>query len=196
MRYNLSEIARLIEDRRTILPEHFSKRKVHREIIDNLLNAARWAPTHKLTQPWRFTVFMGQGLRTFGEFHADCYQRNTQPENFSQVKFDQLKNRPLLASAVIAVAMHRDPENRLPEIEELAAVAASVQNMSLLAAAYGLGFYWGTGGMTYSEDLKRFLELQPSDKVLGLIYVGYPDGEWPRRTARKPTAYFTKWVEQ
>jgi nitroreductase len=195
MRYNLSEISQLIEDRRTVLPEQFSERKVHREIIENLLNAARWAPTHKLTQPWRFTVFMGRGLSVFGQFHADTYKRITDPVKFSEIKFEKLKNRPLLASAVIAVAMHRDSENRLPEIEEIAAVSAAVQNMSLLAAAYGLGFYWGTGGMTYTDEMRSFLGHDVGDKVLGLIYLGYPEGNWPRKTPRKPIEYFTQWVE-
>jgi nitroreductase len=196
MRYNLSEIASLIEDRRTLQPEQFSGRKVHREIVEHLLNAARWAPTHKLTQPWHFTVFVEDGLRQFGEFHAGIYQQCTPPPKFNASKYEKLRTRPLLASVLIAVAMRRDSEMRVPEIEEIAAVSAAVQNMSLLATAYGLGLYWGTGGMTYSDEMKSFLQLKDADKVLGLLYVGYPAIDWPRKTPRKPIEYFAKWVDK
>ena len=58
MRHNLSEINEVIKDRRTIYPETYSDRKVHKEQIELLLNNALWAPTHGMTQPWRFKVFM------------------------------------------------------------------------------------------------------------------------------------------
>ena len=63
MKYNLSEITEVIKNRRTIYPEMYSTRKVHKEIIEDLLNNAIWAPTHGLTQPWRFTVFMEDSLK-------------------------------------------------------------------------------------------------------------------------------------
>ncbi|UTW62691.1 nitroreductase [bacterium SCSIO 12741] len=195
MRYNLSEITDVIEDRRTIFPEQFSKRKVHREIIEKLLNVARWAPTHKLTQPWKFSVFREEGLNRLSEFQSQTYSQITPEDKFSERKFLKLKERPLKSSAVIFVTMSPDPDRRVPEIEEIASVAAAVQNMSLLATAYGLGFYWSSGGLTYRDELKEFLNLEESDKVMGTIYVGYPDIDWPRKTPRKPIEYFTHWEE-
>ena len=54
MRFNLSEVTELIRERRTIVPEQFSDRKVHKEQLELILNNAQWAPTHGNTQPWRF----------------------------------------------------------------------------------------------------------------------------------------------
>jgi nitroreductase len=73
MRYNLSEITELIRNRRTIYPEQFSERKVHREQIELMLNNAQWAPTHGNTQPWRFIVFADAGREKLSDFLSGTY---------------------------------------------------------------------------------------------------------------------------
>ena len=193
MKYNVSEINDLIKDRRTIKPEDFGKRKVHRELIEVLLDNARWAPTHGMTQPWYFKVFMNEGLKQFGDAHAAMYKANP-GVIFNEKKFEKLKERPLLASAVIGICMRRQEIEKIPEQEEMAAVACAVQNMQLTATAYGLGAYWGSGGMTYTDEMKQFLGLTPKDKCLGFLYIGYPGVSWPKGQ-RRPIEYYTDWVD-
>ena len=48
-----------IRTRRAV--KEYDDRPISREWIEELLDAARWAPNHKLTHPWRFNVFMGEG---------------------------------------------------------------------------------------------------------------------------------------
>ena len=84
MRYNLSEITAVIKDRRTIYPEQFSDRRVHKEIIEQILNNAIWAPTHGMTQPWRFKIFTEESIETLGVFQADFYKEKNSGENFNQ----------------------------------------------------------------------------------------------------------------
>ncbi len=194
MRYNLSEIKALIEDRRTIAPEQFSKRKVIPEIIKELLDSAKWAPTHRFTQPWMFKVFVGEGIQTLADWQGETYQK-TAGDSFTQEKCDKLQSRPLLASAIIGICMKRDIEESDPMQEELASVAIAVQNMMLVAAAHGIGSYWGTGGLTYSQEIKQFLNLGENDLFMGFLYLGYPEGEWPKKTRRRPQEYFTEWIE-
>lgn len=193
MKYSLSELSEIIENRRTIFPEQFSDRKVQKEQVEKLINAAKWAPTHRLTQPWRFTVFMENGLKDFGEFHSNLYKAKKSAEEFSQMKFDKIRNRAAVSSAIIVVGVKKDPNQKVPFVEEIAATAAAVQNMSLMATAYGLAFYWGTGGMTFSDEMKSYVGLEQEDQVLGQLFLGYPAIEWPRKTPRKPIEYFTEW---
>ena len=195
MKYNLSEINEIIRNRRSIYPKHFSKRKVHKEMIETLLENARWAPTHGLTQPWSFKVFMDIGLNKLGKFHADTYKIKTPSNLFSIKKYDKLLSNSKQSSAVIAICMKRQEIEKIPEIEEIAAVACAVQNMHLTATAYGIAAYWGTGGLTYSDEMKVFLGLEVKDKCLGFFYVGYPDIEWPK-SQRQPIEYFTEWVSE
>ena len=197
MKYNLSEITAVIKDRRTIFPEMFSDRKVHREQIEAILNNAIWAPTHGLTQPWTFTVFSGDGLQKLSDFLSETYRKLTPAETFSETKFNKLKTRPLLAGAVIAVSLKRDEKSKIAELEEIEAVACAIQNMYLTCTAWGLGAFWSTPGVIYKPEMNAFLNLGEKDKCLALFYVGYPkpDLEWPK-SHRRPIEYYTTWVEE
>lgn len=189
MQYNLSEINEIIRNRRTIYPEQFSERKVHKEIILNLLENARWAPTHGMTQPWFFKIFFDEGKKKFVEFHSQNIDEKFNPE-----KFEKLKSRAERVSAIIAICMKRQPTEKIPEIEEVEAVACAVQNMFLTATAHGIAFYWGSGGLTYTDKMKIFLGLKDKDKCLGFIFLGYPAVK-PPMGQRKPMEYYTEWVE-
>ena len=195
MRFNLSEINELIRERRTIYPEQFSDRKVHREQIEVILNNAQWAPTHGNTQPWRFKVFTEEARETLGDFLAKTYLELTPKENQKDMKVAKLLNRPKMASVVIAVCMSRQPEEKILEIEEIEAVACAIQNMHLTCTAYGLGGFWSTPKLIYTPAMNEFLDLGEKDKCLGLFYIGYPSIEWPK-AHRKPLEYTTEWKTQ
>lgn len=193
MRHNLSEITAVIKDRRTIYPEFYSERKVHREQVELLLNSAIWAPTHGMTQPWRFQVFMEEGKDRLGAFMRELYLKKVPKEDQKEIKLNRTTDRPARASAVIAICMERQKEEKIPEIEEIEAVACAVQNMYLTCTAYGLGGFWSTPKLIYTDEMKKFLSLGEKDKCLGLFYVGYPANEWPKGQ-RKPIEYLTEWV--
>lgn len=195
MRYNLSEVIELIKDRRSIKPEAFSERPVHREIVESVLNSAIWAPTHGMTQPWRFKVFREAGLNKLGEAITDIYTRTTPESQFRQEKLDKLVARTNTVSVMIAVCMERDPKDHIPEIEEIEAVACSVQNMMLHCTAHGLGSFWSSPKLCYTDDMREYLKLGPNDRCLGLFYIGYPAGDWPK-SHRKPLEYVCEWVEE
>ncbi len=194
MKYNLSEILSLIKDRRTIYPEQYSDRKVHKEIIEDILNSAIWAPNHGKTEPWRFTVYMSEESRkSLSDFMASFYV-DVIGDNYNEMKYKKIKNRPLKSSVVIAINMTPDPKGRIPEIEEIQAVACAVQNMYLTATAYGIGGFWATPKLLNLPEANKFLELGEQDKCLGLFYLGYPEIDWPKGH-RKPLEYVTKWKE-
>ena len=195
MRFNLSEVNELIRSRRTIYPEQFSDRKVHKELLENILTNAQWATTHGNTQPWRFHVFMEEGLTTLSDFLGSTYLKITPKEVQNDMKLAKLIRRPLLASAVVAVSMKRQKENKILEIEEIEAVACAIQNMHLTCTAYGLGGFWSTPKLIYSSEMNNFLELDEIDKCLCLFYIGYPSIDWPT-AHRKPLEFNTKWINK
>jgi nitroreductase len=194
MRYNLSEITDIIKDRRTIYPEQYSERKVHREQIEKILQNATWAPTHGKTQPWRFKVFLDNGKTKLSDFMAHWYLNNVPHEQFNEKKLTNLRERPLQSSVVIAICMERQPEERISELDEILAVGCAVQNMHLTCTAYGLGAFWATPALIGTPELKNFLGLGEKDKCLGLFYIGYPAIEWPK-AHRKPIEYVTEWIQ-
>jgi len=193
MKYNLSEITELIRSRRTIFPEFYTDRIVHREQIELILNNALWAPTHGNTQPWHFDVFMSlESREKLSAALGKMYLENIPKEKQNDLKLAKLMARPLRSSVVIAVSMVRQKEQKIEEIEEIEAVACAIQNMFLTSTAYGLGAFWSTPKVIYSQDMNTFLQLNIQDKCLGLFYIGYTDQQWPK-SHRKPLEYQTKW---
>ena len=195
MRHNLSDTNELIRDRRTIGPEKYSSRKVHKEVVEEILRNGTWAPTHGMTQPWRFKVFIGKGIKRIGERLPIWYKNFIGEEKFSQKKFDKLEARGENCSVIIAVTMVPDSTGRIPEVEEIEAVACAVQNMYLTCTAHGIGALYSTPGFLYTEEVREFLNLEEGGRVLGLFYLGYPEGDWPK-SHRKPLEYVTEWIEE
>ena len=73
------DINELIRRRRAIYPKNYLPEKpVSREILEQLLENANWAPTHKLTEPWRFRVFHSENARRqLGAYLSEYYRQNT-----------------------------------------------------------------------------------------------------------------------
>ena len=191
--FDTDEFNRLIRARRSIQPVQFVPGQVIPDaVIEQLLENANWAPTHKRTEPWRFVVFSGAGLQKLADFQATLY-RERAGEKFQQAKYEKLAANPLRCSHVIAIGMKRHIE--VPEVEEIEAVACAVQNLHLSATAYGLGGYWGSGGITYLEEAKPFLGLGPADRLLGFFSLGYVQQQ-PGKNIRKPLAEKVSWVRE
>jgi nitroreductase len=185
-------INQVIRSRRSIFPPSYIEKEISRDIIDTILENANFAPTHRLTEPWRFTVFTGEGLQKLGDFMADVYKDNATPENFSQAKYDGTRAKSIKSAAVIAIVVELHPE-KVPEWEEVAATACAVQNMWLTATANGIGAYWSSPAET--ESLRSFLGLQENQKCVGFFYMGYHKlGEIPAR--RTPIEDKVTWVNQ
>jgi nitroreductase len=193
MKYNTEEFNHLVRHRRSVFPKQFdTASKVDDAIIEQVVENATWAPTHGKTEPWKFIVYTGNGLKKLADFQSELYKK-TAGERFKEMTYMNLQANPLRASHVIAICMKRDPSKKFPEVEEIAAVSCAVQNIYLTITAYGLGGYWTTGGITYNERAKPFFDLEEDDKLLGFFYIGKiaipsPDA------VRKPVSEKVVWV--
>ena len=187
------QVSDLIRKRRSIFPKTYNGRPISREVVEEVLENANWAPTHKMTEPWRFKVIVGDGLERLSLFLSNYYKNNTPEESFSEIKYGKLKNNPLKAACIIAICMKRDEQERLPEWEEIASVACAVQNMYLTCTAYGVGCYWSTPKPAL--EAHGFLGLGEGERCLGLFYMGYhdlPDIPGKRTPIEDKTAWITE----
>ena len=100
-----------------------------------------------------------------------------------------------LAPVVMAVCMARDPSGRIPEIEEVMAVACAVQNLHLSATAAGLAGMWSTPPLVYTEAIKPVLGLDGNERCLGFFFLGWPAQEPPPPRARAPLGEKVRWIE-
>ena len=163
----------LARSRRSVFPDQLEAGKnVSDDIIKEILVNATWAPDHGHAEPWRFTVFTGDGLKKLAAFQSELYKQEA-GENFKEATYIKLQQNPLKASHIIAVGMKRTTTKNIPEIEDIIAVACAIQNIYLSVTAYGLGGYLTTGGVTYKEKAKTFFGLGEEDKLLGFFYIGH-----------------------
>lgn len=176
------EVLEAIRNRRSI--GKVSSDVPDRSLIRQILEAGTWAPNHHLTEPWRFVVFEGEARKELGRVMGlVAAGREVEPVHM-EAAAAKAAGKPLRAPYVIAVAVEPSPVASTPEIEEVAAGAAAVQNMLLAADALGLAAIWRSGWIAFEPELREFLGLSTRAKVLGFVYVGYPAMAAPYRTRR------------
>ncbi|WP_439558984.1 nitroreductase family protein [Dyadobacter sp.] len=191
MEQSIQTINTIISTRRSIFPPSYIEKEIPDEVIQNILENANYAPTHKLTEPWRFVVFKGASLNKLAGFFSERYRTITPPESYSQARYDAAGEKVLKSGCVIAINVELHPE-KLPEWEEVASTACAVQNMWLTANAYGIGSYWSSPGVL--KELAAFMNLPEDQKCLGLFFMGYHDSpETPAR--RTPIENKVTWAE-
>lgn len=163
----------LIRNRRSIFPSMYNDTPIKMEVILQILENANWAPNHKKTEPWRFKIFQDESLHRLSTYLGDYYKTNTPAESFSEMKHKKTVGKPLKSACVIAICMYNDPTIKIPEWEEVAAVACAVQNMWLTCTSLGIGAYWSSPKSIIEAN--EFLSLSEYEKCLGLFYMGYTD---------------------
>ncbi len=171
-------ISKIIKTRRATPPRFLAKTEISKEIIQQLLENANWAPTHKNTEPWRFRVYTGEAKQKLAERIYSLLNERIKPgEQINAQKVDKftagLQNVPV----AIAIIFERDAAERIPEWEEIAAVSMAVQNMWITATGLGLGAFWSTP--QFLPLLNDILEIQPRQKLLGFFYIGEIAMEYP-----------------
>lgn len=172
----------VIRNRRTIKPPMMSDAPVGDADLEAILENANWAPTHGMTQPWRFRVYRGAARAALGDALAEMYVNDLPAEQQKEGKADKLREMPTRAPVVILVCMERQKIEKIRELEEIEAVACAVQNMHLTAAARGLGAFWSTPPILYLDAMNAYLGLGEKDRCLGIFYLGHPAeaDAWPK----------------
>jgi nitroreductase len=140
------------------------------ETLKVILEAAVRAPDHGRLCPWRMVVIEGEARKTLaGAMVAALREKN--PDSSSEL-LEREGAKALRAPLIVAVAARVRSNIKIPEIEQLFAVAAAAQNIMLAVHALGFGAMWKTGDAAYDEGVKVTIGLEPTDAVIGFIYIG------------------------
>lgn len=180
-----------IRTRRTVDLTKLRPDPIPRDVLEAILTAGTWAPTHGKREPWRFTVFTGDSRARLGELFAQAYAASSAQDHDSPAALDNQRARPAKASAWISLELHVPQPPKFPEWEEEAALACAAQNMLLAANAFGLVSKWASGLVMISPVTAAALG---APKLMGFIYLGYPTGETPD-SSRTPIAEKVVWAE-
>lgn len=171
--------AELIRSRRTV--HLFRTDPVPREVVERALDLARWAPNHRLTEPWRFYWLGPETAHALAQLNAELVEAERGPIAAAN-KLERWQAVP----GWIAVTCRRS-NNSLRAEEDYAACACAVQNLMLVLWSEGVGTKWTTGNVTRDPRFFELLEIDPAqERLVSLLWYGYP-AEVPS-TLRRPLA--------
>ncbi len=155
----MEAFADLIRSRRT--HKSFGPDPVAAEVVDELLELARWAPNHHRTNPWRF--------RVVGPVTLERLQEAAGPAEAPKLE----RARTLvLASCVLSGDLQQDEE-------DICATACAIYTVLLAAHARGLAGYWRTPRVLRTRAGRDVVGLPDGERFLGLIHLGSPRAEPP-----------------
>jgi nitroreductase len=154
------ELETAIRTRRT--HKAYGPQPVDRETLDELLDLARWAPNHHLTNPWRFRVLGPQALARL--------KAAAGPE--AAAKLDRA---PTLV--VVSVTRSDDP---VADEEDLCAAACAAYIVLLAAHGRGLAGYWRTPAVLRTPEGRAALQIGDGEHAIGLLHLG------PARQEQRP----------
>jgi nitroreductase len=148
------ELEEAIRSRRT--HKAFAPEPVAREILDELLELARWAPNHHLTNPWRFRVLGPSSL-------------NRLKEAAGPDAANKLDRAPTLVAA--SAMRSADP---VQDLEDVCAAACATYAVLLGAHARGLAGYWRTPAVLRTDAGCAAVGIGPDERFVALIHLGSP----------------------
>lgn len=140
------------------------------EDLDRILRAGVRGPDHGRLGPWRFVILEGPARDVLANAMVEALKRKLPDCTEAMVGAERAK--AARAPMVLVVAARVDPTHKVPEIEQVMAVAAGVQNMLLAASALGYGTMWKTGDAAYDPTVKAALGLDAADHIVSFLYLG------------------------
>jgi len=171
----MTSLSELVRARRTT--KVFGDEPLDRETIEELLELARWAPNHHLTNPWRFYVLGPQALARLKQAAG--------PDAAS--KLDR-------APTLIAVGAALGGDDPVSDEEDLLAAGVAAFLVLLGAEERGLASYWRTPAVLRGPAGRAALDVRAELHLIGLLHLG------PRRQdqpvpERAPVADVVSWLD-
>ncbi|MGF1471152.1 MAG: TIGR03668 family PPOX class F420-dependent oxidoreductase [Rubrobacteraceae bacterium] len=174
-------------------------KKVEDELVDQVLEAARWAPSPHGRQPWRFAVIRQEATRERlveamgGEWRSNLQMDGTDPEVVEK-RLEGSRRRLLEAPVLVLLCLYAENLDEYPDEDRqrseltmaVQSLGAAAQNALLAAYELGLDAGWMCAPLFCPEQVVEALKLDPKLVPHALLTLGYAEGDPPKRRARKP----------
>ncbi|GAC1394527.1 MAG: nitroreductase family protein [Ktedonobacteraceae bacterium] len=191
-----SDLATLLRNRRSV--RSYQQRPVTREQLEQILEAARWAPSPHGRQPWRFVVLTKQEAKLLladrmGETWQHNLEMDKQDAAIVTLRLEKSRQRILNAPAIVIPCLYLEdldhyPDEHRQEDEKTMAIqsiGAAIQNMLLMTYELGLDAGWMCAPLFCPEVVCDALNLDTRLIPQALITIGYAAAD-PKRRERLP----------
>jgi nitroreductase len=142
----------LIKTRRSI--RAFTDNVVADDLVNQVLEAGRFAPSGMNNQPWRFAVIRDKALKG--------------------MLSGLTRYSKIIQGADVLIAVFLDTETSYNHIKDVQAVGACIQNMLLAIHSLGLGGVWLGEILKSEKEFKILLEAPEPYELMAVIALGYP----------------------
>lgn len=164
----------------------FLSDEVPREMIQQCIEMATWAPNHHLTEPWYFAVIAGLAREKFIKIVMDEFnQERKEFDPFTPLPKILKERKKILGAPVIIAVYSAIGTSNTAMWENYAATAASIQNLLLAAHSLGLGAIWRTSSIYNKPGIRQALRVPDRAIPVGAVFMGYSA---QRNTKRRRTA--------
>lgn len=190
------DVLQAIRERRSIA--QLRDEPVPRELVAQLLEAAIWAPNHKRTEPWRFSVFSGASRAKLATAFVENYKLDHPDAGIEELAGPGQKMAGRILAAPTTIVVTADAgRSDVETLENYGAVAAAIEHILLAAHALGLAATWRTGEGAYTAPrnaVKKLLGVSDSTRLAAFIILGYP-AAGAKDATRIPAGEKTQWFE-
>ncbi len=163
-----------IRTRRTV--KSYRPEPVPRDVLERILEVARWAPNHRQTEPWRFRVL-----------GAEAQSRLKVAAGGGAEKLERAPTLVVASFVPSVLPLHAHEDEQ--------AAACAVYAVLLAARGEGLASYWRTPGVLRSEEGRAAVGIPEGEQILGLLHFGEPEGELPEPPERGPLEHFVTFLD-
>ncbi len=165
----MNEILQAILKRRSV--RRFTNEPVTREQIETILEAGRFAPSGKNSQPWRFIV-------------VESDERRAELAKL-------VPQKGMVAAAPVTLAVLLDHDVGYDELKDAQGIGAAIENILLAVHALGLGACWM--GVARDEAIETLVEAREGEELMAIIPIGHP-AESPTRSPRRPLPEIVRFI--
>jgi nitroreductase len=171
----MASLSEVVRTRRTT--KAFGPEPLDRATLEELLDLARWAPNHHLTNPWRFRVLGPRALARLKEAAGAE----------AGAKLDR-------APTLIAVSAVQRGEDPVADEEDLLATGCAAYLVLLGAQERGLASYWRTPAVLRSAEGRSALGIPGDEHPIGLLHLGHRRQDQPA-PERAPLDAVLSWLD-
>ncbi len=161
--------------------------------VKTMMQAALRAPDHAQLRPWRYQIFCDKSLKRLSSHFVSASLSENPLLDKNQIA--KIAAKPLRAPTVIVASMLQIKHKKVPHIEQVLSVGASVQNILMTAHFMQIGAIWRTGDLCFNRHLMDLLSFAENQSIVGFIYLGQEEGD-KRAIPHIEQKEFVEWMDR
>lgn len=187
------ETLKSIEERRSI--RGYTKEKLSRKFVEDILNCGRLAPSAKNRQPWYFVIVENNTKDKIADMMIDYTISNDDTTERKNLGYTSSVNitANIIKQAPILVLIFREKNDNWIVGDNLS-IGACVENMCLRATDLGIGSLWIRDTIDVADEVARMLDHKDMELNCALA-LGYAS-QSPKQRPRKELKDIMEWYDE